>query len=82
MVIGMKVMRMKKQKRGKIMKTIWKVLAWIFVICGLITYATGWIALFTKSVIWNIPIEFWFYNAISAGIIGLFFLIYSIHNKK
>ena len=64
------------------MKTLWKVLAWIFIICGLLAYSVGWIALFTKSVIWNIPTEFWFYDAIATGIIGLFFLIYSVHSKK
>lgn len=58
------------------MKTLWKVLAWLSIACGLIAYSLGWIALFTKSVIWNIPTEFWFYDAVAAGIFGLFFLIY------
>ena len=63
-------------------KTLFKVLAWIFIICGILAYSIGWINLFTKSVIWDIPTEFWFYDAISAGIMGLFFLIYSVHSKK
>jgi len=64
------------------MKTLWKVLAWISIACGLIAYSLGWIALFTKSVILNIPTEFWFYDAVSAGIFGLFFLIYGAHSQK
>ncbi|MBS3075376.1 hypothetical protein J4429_02860 [Candidatus Pacearchaeota archaeon] len=64
------------------MKTIWKVFTWIFVICGLLAYGFGWIALFSNSKLWNIPTEFWFYDAIAAGIFALFFIIYSAHNKK
>jgi hypothetical protein len=63
-------------------KTLWKVLAWISIACGLIAYSIGWIALFTKSVFWNIPNEFWFYDAIAAGIFAVFFLIYFVHSKK
>ncbi len=66
------------------MKTLWKVLAWISIACGLIAYSIGWIALVKKSIIWGIPNEFWFYDAVAAGIFGLFFLIYAVHaqNKK
>jgi len=64
------------------MKIVWKVLAWIFVACGFIAYSLGWIALFTKSVIWSIPTELWFYDAIATGIFGLFLLIYGAHSQK
>jgi hypothetical protein len=64
------------------MKTIWKVFAWISIICGLLAYSVGWIALMKGSLIWNISTEFWFYDAISAGIFGLFFIIYGAHSKK
>ncbi len=64
------------------MKTLWKVLAWISLICALITYSIGWIALLNKTTLWGISNEFWFYDAISAGIFGLFFLIYYVHSKN
>ncbi len=63
-------------------KTLWKVFAWISIVCGLIAYLIGWIALSTQSIFWNIPNEFWFYDSIATGIFGLFFLIYSVHSKK
>ena len=56
-------------------------LAWIFVVCGLLAYIVGWAALLTKTTIWNMPTEFWFYDAMSTGIFGLFFLIFSKHAK-
>ena len=64
------------------MKILFKVFAWISIACGLLAYLMGWIALFTKSVFWSIPNEFWFYDAIATWILGLFFLIYSVHSKK
>ena len=64
------------------MKTLWKVFAWILIICALLSYLIGWTALVAKTAIWNIPTEFWFYDAMGAGIIGLFFLIYSVHSKN
>lgn len=63
------------------MKTIWKVFAWISILCALAAYSIGWVAMIAGTVIWNISTEFWFYDAISAGIIGLFFLIYSVHSN-
>ena len=68
--------------KNKMTKILFKVLAWIFVICGILAYFMGWVALLTGKVYWNIPTEFWFYDAISTGIIGLFFLIYFVHSKK
>ncbi len=64
------------------MKTIWKVFAWISIICGLFAYLLGWIALFSNSILWNIPNEFWFYDAIATGIFALFFIIYGAHSVK
>ncbi len=58
------------------MKTLWKILAWLSIACGLVAYSIGWTALFTKTAVWNISPEFWFYDAIATGIFGLFFLIY------
>jgi len=64
------------------MKTLWKILAWISIICGLAAYFTGWIALVAKTMIWSISTEFWFYDAIAAGIFGLFFLLYGVHAQN
>lgn len=63
-------------------KTLWKVFAWIGLVCGLLTYAIGWIALASGKVYWGIPNEFWFYDSIAAWIFALFFLIYSVHSEK
>ena len=64
------------------MKKLFKVFAWISIACGLFAYLVGWIALVTKSVFWGIPNEFWFYDAITTVMLGVFFLIYSVHSKK
>ncbi len=63
------------------MKNKFTLLAWIFFICGLLAYLIGWIALLMNKTFWNVPTEFWFYDAITTGIFGLFFLIYSKHTK-
>ncbi len=62
------------------MKTLWKVFAWLAAICGLVTYLVGWLALIQKSAIW-IPTEFWFYDAIAAGVFAVFFLLYAVHGE-
>ncbi len=64
------------------MKTIWKVFAWIAAVCGLLGYGAGWIALLSNSALWNIPTQFWFYDAIAGGIFALFFVIYGGHSAK
>lgn len=64
------------------MKTPWQFLAWISVVCGIIAYFIGWIALLSQSVAWGIPTEFWFYDAVAAGIFGLFFLVYAACGNK
>ena len=64
------------------MKIIWKVLAWISMICGLLAYGVGWIELLSNITIWNIQTQFWFYDAIAAGIFALFFVIYGVHSAK
>lgn len=64
------------------MKTLWKIIAWLSMACGLAAYFIGWSALLTKTVIWGIPTEFWFYDAVAAGIFGIFFLIYAVHSEK
>ncbi len=64
------------------MKTIWKVFAWLSIICALAAYVIGWAALIAKSVIFGIPTEFWFYDAVAAGIFAVFFTIYGAHGSN
>ncbi len=59
---------------------LWKVLAWIFALCGFTAYLIGWVAL-TNRVEYFIPTEFWFYDAIAAGVFALFFSSYT-HNQE
>ncbi len=63
------------------MKLIWKVLAWIFVACGLLTYLIGWTGLMLGTVIW-IPAEIWWFDAIASSIFGLFFLAWGALSEK
>lgn len=58
------------------MITLWKFLAWISLACGLTTYLIGWAALASQSEVWGVPTQFWFYDAVSAGIFAVFFLLY------
>ena len=62
------------------MRKVWKIIAWISIVCGLVAYIIGWIALLKNTSI-LIPTEFWFYDAIAAAMFGVFFLIYSAHSK-
>ncbi len=68
-------------KPGEKKDNLWKILSWLAIACAVIAYGTGWMALIEKREI-LIPNEFWFYDAISAGILGLVFLkLSSIRNK-
>ncbi|HLC64871.1 MAG TPA: hypothetical protein VJI46_01970 [Candidatus Nanoarchaeia archaeon] len=60
---------------------IWRIFAWIALICALITYSIGWVALIIKRDIW-VPTQYWFYDAVAVGIFAVFFLIYSVHSGK
>lgn len=62
------------------MEFVWKVLTWLSIVCGLATYFIGWLVLLTGSDIW-IPTAFWFYDAISAGVFAVFFLLWGVHGK-
>ncbi len=67
------------------MKTLWKILAALSVLCGIVSVLIGWAALIKKTTIW-IQTEFWFYDAITAGVFAIFFLIlymvYAFHGKQ
>ena len=63
------------------MKRIWEIIAWVSIACGLAAYFVGWTALMIGSTI-LVPTEFWFYDAVAAGIFGIFFLIYAVHSEQ
>ncbi len=62
-------------------RKLWKVLAWVFALCGMAAYITGWIALLNNMTYW-VPTEYWFYDAITAGIFAVFFSSYAHHQKE
>lgn len=64
------------------MKTLWKIIAWISIVCGLASYFMAWAAIFTGSVLWGVPTEFWFYDAIAAWIFAIFFLVYAVYTER
>lgn len=48
---------------------------WLAFLCGIITYFIAWVALLNQNSVWGIAPEFWFYDAISAVLIGVFLVI-------
>ncbi len=69
-----------KVKEAGTMKKLWKILAWVSMTCGLVSYSIGWFALAFNSKAW-VPAELWFYDAIAAGVFGIFFLLYAFPNR-
>lgn len=61
-------------------RTLWKALAWVFALCGIVAYITGWIALMNETAYW-VPTEYWFYDAVTAGIFAVFFSSYAHHQE-
>ncbi len=59
---------------------LWNVVAWLFVLCGLAAYSIGWTALLNSTTYW-VPTEYWFYDALAAGVFALFFLFYAHQSK-
>lgn len=64
------------------MKQIWKILSWVFVVCGMVAYLLGWFAVFTKTALWGVRPEFWFYDGIAAALFGIFFLLYGVLTRE
>lgn len=62
-------------------KRLWKVIAWVFALCGMAAYVTGWLALMKENTLW-VPTEFWFYDALVAGIFAVFFSHYAHHQEE
>ncbi|HDZ54107.1 MAG TPA: hypothetical protein ENI19_03390 [Candidatus Nealsonbacteria bacterium] len=63
-------------------QTFWKFWAWVSIICGLGAYTIGWYGLLTKTAVWGIATEFFFYDSMAAFMLGIFFVIYSAHYGK
>lgn len=57
-------------------RRLWQVLAWLFVLCGLLAYGWGWTALLNGTTYW-FPTEFWFYDAIATGVFAVFFFLHA-----
>lgn len=56
---------------------VWKVLAALFVLCGIAAYLVGWAALLTKTTI-LVSADFWFADATATAVIAVFFLILAL----
>lgn len=63
------------------MKIIWKILTWLSAACGFTSYFIGWVALMQESI-FLVPTEFWFYDAITAGVFAIFFLAWGSLSGK
>lgn len=63
------------------MKKVWKVLAWIFAACGLLTYLAAWADLFFGWRIFGVSPEFMFYDAIVAAVFAVFFLLWGKYSQ-
>ena len=64
------------------MRTLWKILAWAFLLCGMITEIIGFLAMLSGITLWGIPSYYWVLHAIAWGVFGLFFLIYHAYDKS
>ncbi len=62
-------------------RILWKVLAWVFALCGMAAYLTGWVALMNNTSYW-VPTEYWFYDAIAAGVFAVFLSSYAYHQEE
>lgn len=58
------------------MKTIWKMLAWIFAACGLVAYLSAWGEVWFGWKMWRANSEVLFADAVVTGIFAIFFLIW------
>lgn len=57
------------------MNKILLVLSWVAFLCGVITYFIVWGAILGNGSVWGIATQLWFYDSISAVLIGLFLLL-------
>lgn len=57
------------------------ILGWIAFLCGVITYFIAWLAILDNGSVWGITTQLWFYDSISAVLIGIFLLVASQWKK-
>lgn len=59
------------------MSKILTVIGWIAFLCGVITYFIAWGAILGVGSVWGITTQIWFYDSLSAVLIGIFLLLVS-----
>ena len=59
-----------------------KIIAWLFVLCGFVSYLAAWVNTFTKTSLFGIDTTVYFYDAMTAVLFGLFFLLWALHLPK
>lgn len=64
------------------MNKILMIIGWLAFLCGAVTYLIAWGAILGNGNIWGITTEFWFYDSISAVLIGIFLLMASQWRKQ
>lgn len=62
-------------------RKLWRALAWLFALCGIGAYLTGWLALMEEAI-FLVPTEYWFYDAIAVGIFAVFFNCLAQHQEE
>lgn len=64
------------------MKTIWKVLAWLFAACGLFAYLLAWGELWFGWHLLRAAPEYLFDDAIATAVFAIFFLIWGRYGEE
>lgn len=64
------------------MNKILTIIGWLAFLCGAGTYFIAWGAIVGGGSVWGITPELWFYDSISAVLIGIFLLMASKWNKQ
>lgn len=59
------------------MNKILLVIGWLAFLCGTITYFIAWGSILGSGSVWGITTQIWFYDSISAVLIGIFLFIAS-----
>jgi hypothetical protein len=72
--LGGTLARLRCEERGFPVKSLWKILAWVFATCGLLAFFSAWGNLWFGWKLWAASPELLFYDAIAGGLFALFFL--------
>ncbi len=51
------------------------VIGWLAFLCGAVTYLIAWAAMIGGGTVWGIAPAIWFYDSISAVLIGIFLIL-------